>query len=130
MLKKVLSSVLACLLLNLAGVSPAHAKSGAEAQARFAEKVKEGISRLGTGEAARVEVKLRNNTKLKGYVSEIKADCFIVVDAKTGVATQVAYPNVKQVKGNNLSEGAKIAIGVAIILGLGVLLAIVIGRDG
>ena len=48
----------------------------------------------------------------------------------TGVATQVAYPNVKQVKGNNLSEGAKIAIGVAIILGLGVLLAIVIGRDG
>jgi hypothetical protein len=76
-----------------------------------------------------VEVKLRDNTKLKGYVSEARQDCFILVDAKTGVATQVAYPNVKQIKGNNLSEGAKIAIGVAVIVGLGVLLAIVIGRD-
>jgi hypothetical protein len=30
------------------------------------------------------------------------------------MATQVAYPQVKSVKGNNLSTGAKIAIGVGI----------------
>ena len=31
-------------------------------------KVKEVINKLGTGENARVEVKLRDQTKLKGYV--------------------------------------------------------------
>ncbi len=36
----------------------------------------------------------------------------------------VAYPQVKQVKGNNLSTGAKIAVGVAIVLTI----AFLIGR--
>ena len=51
MLKKVLSSLLTCLLLFF-GCVPAEAKSGPDAQARFAAKVKEGIRSLGTGEAA------------------------------------------------------------------------------
>ncbi|MGI9067261.1 MAG: hypothetical protein ACR2HX_12780 [Pyrinomonadaceae bacterium] len=37
------------------------------------------------------------------------------MNAKTGEVVTVAYPQVKQVQGNNLSTGAKIAIGVAII---------------
>src|SRR5438067_2261831 len=78
--------------------------------AREAEKVKAAISKLGTGPAARVEVKLKDRTKLKGYVSELNDYHFVVTDDKTGIATAVAYPQVKQVKGNNLSTGAKIAI--------------------
>ena len=35
---------------------------------------------------------------------------------KTGGATEVPYPQVKSVKGNNLSTGAKIAIGVGIAI--------------
>ena len=31
--------------------------------------------------------------------------------------TQVPYPQAKQVNGNNLSKGAKIAIGVAAVVG-------------
>ena len=36
-------------------------------------------------------------------------------------ATQVPYPQAKQVKGNNLSKGAKIAIGMAAVVGATVL---------
>jgi hypothetical protein len=36
--------------------------------------VKEGIHKLGTGLDARIEVKLRDKTKLKGYVSEAGED--------------------------------------------------------
>ncbi|MCU1267114.1 MAG: hypothetical protein JWM21_3432 [Acidobacteria bacterium] len=131
MFKKLLSLVLAVLLLNVIGVKIASAASKEEKQARFAEKVKEGIHRLGVGEAARVEVTLRDKTKLKGYISEVGADNFVVVDAKRGEAATVAYPQVKQIKGNNLSTGAKIAIGIGIGVGITILvLLLIIGHEG
>ncbi|HXG67704.1 MAG TPA: hypothetical protein VNO70_21560 [Blastocatellia bacterium] len=73
-----------------------------------------GIYKLGVGKDARVEVKLRDKAMLTGYVSAAGEDSFVVTDPETGAAITVAYPDVAQVKGNNLSKGAKIAIGVGI----------------
>lgn len=116
MFKKVLSLVLVGFLLNVTGVSAAHAGSKEGKETRFAEKVKEGISKLGTGAEARIEVKLRDKTKLKGHVSEAGEDSFVIVDEKTGATSSVTYPQVKQVKGNNHSTAVEIAIGVGVIL--------------
>ena len=127
MLKKFLSLALVVLLINLVGVSPVYAGSKEEKQARFAERVKMGILKLGTGTDARVEVKLRDKTKLKGYISEAGEDSFIVVDAKMGVATTVAYPQVKQVKGHNLSTGGRIALSVGLAIALLLAVALVAG---
>jgi hypothetical protein len=41
---------------------------------------------------------------------------FVIVDEKTNATSTVAYPQVKQVKGNNLSTAAEIALGVGVIL--------------
>lgn len=114
MFKKLLSLALAGLLLNVVYATPASAKTKAEKEAEFAERVRAGIAKLGTGAEARVEVKLRDKRKLKGYVSEAGAESFTVVDEKTGAATQVAYPQVGKVKGNNLSENqtALIVVGI------------------
>ena len=114
MFKKLLSLALVALLINVAGMRLAYADSKEEKQARFAEKVKASVLKLGTGEAARVKVELRDKAKLEGYISAADGEGFIVTNTKTGMATQVAYPQVKSVKGNNLSTGAKIAIGVGI----------------
>ena len=114
MFKKLFSLALVVLLINLAGVRLAYADSKEEKQARFAEKVKTSVLKLGTGEAARVKVKLRDKTKLEGYISAADGESFTVTNSKTGAATQVAYPQVKSVMGNNLSTKAKIAIGVGI----------------
>ena len=116
MVKKVLSLVLVGSLFLIAGLTPAYAGSKEEKATRFAEKVKAGIGKLGTGADARIEVKLRDKTKLKGYVSEAAEDSFVVVDEKTGASSTVTYAQVKQVKGNNLSTAAEIALGVGIIL--------------
>jgi preprotein translocase subunit SecF len=116
MFKKVLSLVLVGFLVSVAGVRVTYAGSNAEKEIRFAAKVKEGISKLGTGEEARIEVKLRDKTKLKGYVSEAGEDSFVVVDEKTNATSKVSYSQVKQVKGNNLSTAAEIALGVGLIL--------------
>jgi len=116
MFKKVLCLVLVGFVLSVAGVRPAYAGSKEENETRLAEKVKEGICKLGTGPAAHVEVKLRDKTKLKGYVSEAGEDSFVIVNEKTGAVSNVTYSQVQQVKGNNLSTAAKIAIGVGVIL--------------
>lgn len=114
MFKKLISIALVALLINVAGMRLAYADSKEEKQARFAEKVKASVLKLGTGEAARVKVKLRDKTKLEGYISAADGEGFIITNSKTGLTTQVAYPQVKSVKGNNLSTGAKIAIGAGI----------------
>ena len=116
MFRKVLSLALIGFLLVVTGLTPAYAGSREKKATRFAEKVKEGISKLGTGAEARIEVKLRDKTKLKGYVSEAGEDSFLIVDEKTGATSAVTYAQVKQVKGHNLSTAAEIAIGVGVIL--------------
>lgn len=131
MFKKLLSLGLACLLINMFGVKSAYATSKEERQARLTAKVKEGIRRLGVGKSARIEVTLRDKTKLKGYIREAGDANFIVVDANSGEAVTVAYPQVKQIKGHNLSTGAKIALGIGIGVGITLLIfyLIMLGED-
>jgi hypothetical protein len=114
MFKKLFSLILVALMLNVTGARLVYADSKEEKQARFVEKVKTNVLKLGTGETARVKVTLRDKKKLEGYVSFAGEESFTVTDVKTGAATTIAYPQVKSVKGNNLSTGAKIAIGAGI----------------
>ncbi|MBS1792180.1 MAG: hypothetical protein JST85_31025 [Acidobacteria bacterium] len=114
MFKKLLSLSLIALLTNLAGLTPAYASSKEVKHAPFAEKVKASVLKLGSGESARVKVKLLDKTKLEGYISDVGEEAFTVTNPKTGMATTVAYRQVKSVRGHNLSTGAKIAIGVGI----------------
>ena len=117
MFKRILSVALVASLLSVAGpvsVRAAGSKSKAEKEAVFVQKLKESVAKLGTGTDARIEVKLKDKTKLKGYISEVGGEGFSVVDAKTGTATHVAYPQVQKVKGHNLSTGAKVAIGLGV----------------
>ena len=115
MFTRIGSLALAILLFSVVTTRPVYAESRTEKEARFVEKVKKGVNKLGTGTATRIEVKLRDKTTLKGYLGEIGEDGFSVVDAKTGAATKVLFPQVQTVKGNNLSTGAKIAIGLGIL---------------
>lgn len=121
MFKRTLTIVLAGLLIQAICVRPAAASSKEEKQAERAEKVRMGILKLGVGPDARVAIKLRGDAKIAGYVSEVKDDSFVVTDLKSRSATTVVYGDVAQVKGHNLSTGAKIGIGMAIGAGLTIL---------
>jgi len=117
MFKKIMTIVLAGLLIQAFCVEPAIASSKDERLAQRTERVRAGILKLGVGPDARVAIKLRDNVKLAGYVSEAKDDSFVVTDLKTRAATTVAYGEVVQVKGHHLGTGAKIAIGIGIGVG-------------
>jgi hypothetical protein len=119
MFKKFFSLFIAALLLNtMICVQPASADSKQEKQTRLADKVKIGISKLGVGKEALVEVKLRDKTKLAGFVGGINENHFVVTNVKIGNSTSIAYTDVQQVSGHNLSTGAKIAIGIGIGVGI------------
>jgi len=124
MLSKLLSLGLAALLMQAAFARPALAGMKAEEEARFAGRIKAGVAKLGTGPQARIEVKLRDKTKLKGFVGEATADYFTIVD-EAGTANRVAYSQVSGVKGHNLSEGVRIAIVVGIVAAVVILAATV-----
>ncbi len=116
MLRKYLVLGLMSFLINLSVGFNAYAQSfDKEKDAKFAEKLKTNVEKLGTGKDARIEVKLKDGTKLKGFVSQVTEKGFVVVADSTGTETEVPYPNAKQVKGHNLSNGAKFAIAVGII---------------
>ena len=115
MFKKNLSLFLAAsLLFPLFAAPSAFARTKEEKEAALAAKVKAGVAKLGAGKDAAISVKLRNRTKLKGYVSRIEEEAFVIADARTGAETRVAYGDVTQAKGNNLSTGAIIAISAGI----------------
>jgi hypothetical protein len=112
MLKKICSVILSALFLQAAFV-PAFAATKSDKEVKRAEKVRAELSKLGTGKDAHVRVELRDKTKLEGYLSEATEDHFAVT-GEDGKTTSVAYPQVKKAQGNNLSTGAKIAIGAGI----------------
>ena len=119
MFRKSLSHLLVgALLMSLFIVPAAFAKTKEEKAAEFAAKVKTEIAKLGTGPDARIEVKLRNKTKLKGYISRVGEDSFVIADVKTGAETNVPYPAVTKATGKNMSTGAIVAISV--LAGIGI----------
>lgn len=123
MLKKWLSLMLVGLLCQTTLMASAvSARTRGDEDAKLAQKVKASVYELGTGPEARIKVKLHDKTTLEGYVDSIAKDSFVIADAKTGTTTTVAYSEVKQVKGNNFSTGAKVAIGAAIAAGLAVII--------
>ena len=121
MLKRSFAVILSTLLVTLSfGLRNTHAQAADAA----ADKARAGVERAGVGPKSRVEVRLRDNTKVKGYVSEAGADSFTVTDSKTGATRAVAYADVAQFKrqGGGLSPSTKaiiwggVAAGVAITL--------------
>jgi hypothetical protein len=126
MYKKLLSVMLLTVLVYAFVCPPVLASTDAEKRIRLAEKTKAGILKLGVGRDARVSVKLRDKTKFAGYVSKTEEDLFVVTDLKTGESNPVTYADVAQVKGNNLSTGAKVAIGIGIGVGATLLILYII----
>ena len=111
MFKKCLSLVLVGLMLYGANLQIISAQTNTD---NVVEKVKTDVFRRGTGEKSKVVVKMKDGTKMKGYISQTGEDSFDLTDSKTKQTTAVAYGDVAQVKKQGLSKGAKIALGIGI----------------
>lgn len=92
MLKRFFAISISAMVLTMSlFIQSVGAKSGDTSPAEARAKVE----KLGLG--SKVEVKLRDTTRLKGYVDATGSDSFTVVD-KTGAKHDVAYVDVADVK--------------------------------
>jgi urease accessory protein UreE len=112
MLKRLLSVALMLVLTNVVAIS-AYARAQSDEQIRKIERVKASIHKLGVGEAARLQIKLRDGREFAGFIREARDDDFVIVEAKTCVPITVLYSQVTQVKGHNRLTAAKVAVNVA-----------------
>ena len=98
MMKKVLAVALACAVVCASSGAHAFASTQAERDAQRLAKVKAKVHRAGTGDKARVEVKLKDGRWLKGYVGESAENDFVLRDMKTDAPTTLAFNDVAEVK--------------------------------
>ena len=119
-MRKTLAATLTGILLFTAfGVNAARAQTG---NSRTIEKARAQVEKIGAGSKTKVEVILRDHTKLRGRISHVGVDDFTVTNAKTGTSQTIAYTDVEKVSkgGSGLTMGSWILIaagaGAAITL--------------
>ena len=121
MFRKVFSMSLSMMLLMVPlGFRTAKAQTGKVGEA---DQIRTKVQRVGVGRSSRVEVKMQDGTKVKGYVSKLEADSFDVTDLNSGAAQTVAFAQVTQVKKVNSGPSKR----TWIIIGAAAVAAIVIG---
>ena len=118
MFKNLLSVTLGVLLLGMTTPIRSAAQSPTEKGPQQADIIKAKVTRLGMGRQARVEVKLKDNTRLKGYIGQIAEDGFALVDPRHGTVTPVPYAKVQQIKNTNHSGWYAFGLGAAVVGGL------------
>ena len=114
MIKKCLSVALLGLMFLSTNLQLINAQTSTGNNTAAVEKIKANVTKRGTGEKARVNVKMLNGTKMKGFISQAGDDSFTLTDSKTKQTSTLAYSDVAQVKKQGLSTGAKILIGVGV----------------
>jgi hypothetical protein len=116
MKRKHLVVVVLVLLQSLLG-APVIAAAGTQAEKneQTLEQVKTKVARLGLGEKARVTVKYKDGTKVKGYLSQAKDEEFVVRDRRTDAPTTILYRDVARIESNRGHSTARnVAIGTAV----------------
>lgn len=116
------------LVLTYGYIAPAAFAITSVTETRKVERVRSGLLKIGTGEETRVAVRLRDGSRLKGYIFATDTETFSVADLKTGMRQTVGYSDVAQIRAQNLTSGQKLAIGSAVIVAL--LLALLYAARG
>lgn len=81
------------------------------AETGAAEKIKIKVAKLGTvGKLNKVEFK--DKSTIKGYITEIKDDYFVLVNKKNGTSTNISYAQVQNV-GRTFTAAQKIGLSAA-----------------
>lgn len=77
------------------------------------EKVRAKVQILSTSRDSQVEVKFRDKTKVKGYITAVEPVSFTVKDAKSGTSQSIAYSEVDSVSkaGGGVSTKTWLIIG-------------------
>ena len=114
MLKKYLTLTLTILIMNLFFGISAFAQTQNDKDSRLVLNIKNTVAGVGTEPNRKIKITLKDGTKLKGYVTEIKDDNFVLVDKKKGKAAALRYSQVGKAKSDGFSKITAIFVAAAV----------------
>lgn len=117
MFKKYLTILLVTLIIQSLLCLSAFAQTPDDRNSRLALNIKNSVAKVGTEPNRKLRVKLKDGTKLKGYITEIKDDYFALLDDKSGKIVSVQYSQAAEAKRDGLPEFAKALIGGGALIG-------------
>ena len=97
MIKKPLAILLSAIVFAL-GLSFPVATRAQTSEGQATQTARPTVQTMGVNTDRRVEVKLRDKTKVKGYITQLDQDSFTVTDSKTGASQTLSYSDVQDVK--------------------------------
>jgi hypothetical protein len=98
MVRKYLTCFLILALLHSPLFAQTKDEKKAAQEAARVVQIKSTVQSFGTGEDALIEVKRKGGKKVKGYLSEVKDDSFVVADTAAASSYEVRYAEVDSVK--------------------------------
>ena len=112
-MKRILAFALVALAINVACATLTLAQSNKDILR--IDKLRKDVEKIGFDEL--VEVKLNDGAKLKGRITGIADDQFVIADQK-GAATKIPYSNIKRVVKHDETTGSHLrtlAIGAGVL---------------
>jgi hypothetical protein len=114
-MKRILRSLLAMVLIQSILCADALAiRPDPPLQSPKVIKISKLVAKLGSGTDALVAVRLNDKSAVKGYVSEVAQDSFLLVDPATGESNRVAYGQINRLQGVNIDTGVQVSHGLGI----------------
>ena len=103
MLKRIIAVIVSGFVIT--ATMAFHNVHGQTPNDQAVQKIRTKVYKIGIGPRARVEAKLHDNSKVKGYVSEAGQDSFTITNSNTGSTRSVNYTDVAEIKkpGSGLS---------------------------
>lgn len=126
MFKKYSTIILIAFMAQSSFCLSVFAQAQNDRDSRLALNIKNTVARVGTEPNRKIKVKLRDGTKLKGYITEIKDDYFALLDDKSGKIVSVQYSQAAEAKRDGLPKFATALIGGGVLIG-GLLILTAVG---
>ena len=110
MIKTHLAITLSAILTAISFGLPATASAQSNTEI---EKVRAKVQTLAASKDSQVQVKFRDQTKLKGYIDSVEPVSFTLRDSKNGTSQTIAYSEVESVSkaGSGISTKTWLIVG-------------------
>src|ERR1044071_1193020 len=110
-MKRILTLVLCFVLFHSILSTDALALAPAPQPSRQTIKVATAVARLGVSNDSLIALRLQDRTVLKGHLSSVDRDSFVLTDADSGLDQRVYYSAVARLAGMNLANGTQVKVG-------------------
>ncbi|HMA95960.1 MAG TPA: hypothetical protein VKP30_24905, partial [Polyangiaceae bacterium] len=110
-MKRTFTIALCFVLFHSIVTADALALAPAPAPSRQSQKVAGAVARLGATDDSLVAARLHDHSVVKGRLTSIARDSFVVTDIDSGSTQRVFYAAVTRLQGVNIASGEQVQVG-------------------